>query len=95
MLPDFLRYEERGGSSAQAEIFYGARVHALDNIRALISRLQPEAICDQCIVERLGLAPDVVVEQAVRQLSGTCGIERRRGTCALCESEKIVSRQKS
>lgn len=72
---------------------YASLVTPLDSIRALIFRLSPEDICDECVAERLGLPAGVAVEQAVRQLSGTYGIERRRGICGLCRSDKIVSRQ--
>jgi hypothetical protein len=64
-----------------------------DKIKGLIAVLAPEPICDDCIVERLGLSAPHQASQRTRELAGEGGFERRKDRCALCDEDKIVTRR--
>ena len=65
----------------------------LDDVRALIQRLSPQPICDDCIAERLGHSVRQHANHKSRELAGTDGFERRKGVCSLCDNEKLVIRR--
>ena len=65
-----------------------------DKVEALIGRLAPEPICDECIVERLGLSALHQVSQRTHELAGMRGYERCQDDCAICGSPKMVIRRK-
>ncbi len=64
----------------------------LDQVRGLIERLSPEAICDDCITERLGLSVRQHANHKTRELAGSNGFERRLEPCAICGATKKVIR---
>jgi hypothetical protein len=65
----------------------------LDRVRALIERLSPEPICDDCITERLALSVRQQANHETRELAGTNGFERRLDACAICGTTKKVIRR--
>jgi hypothetical protein len=65
-----------------------------DRVEALIARLSPAAICDACIVERLGLSALHQASHRTRTLAGTQGYERCEEDCAICGEAKPVIRRK-
>jgi hypothetical protein len=65
----------------------------LDAVRALIVRLSPQAICDDCIADRLELSIRQHANHKTRELAGTEGFERRKDRCSLCDGEKLVIRK--
>lgn len=65
----------------------------LDDVRALILRLSPQAVCDDCIADTLGLSVRQHANHKTRELAGTGGFERRKDACSLCGSEKLVIRK--
>lgn len=65
----------------------------LNKVRALIERLSPEPICDDCITERLGLSVRQHANHKTRELAGTSGFERRQDHCAICGVAKKVIRK--
>ena len=65
-----------------------------DKVEALIGRLAPEPICDDCIVERLGLSAKHQASQRTHELAGMRGYERRQDDCAICGTAKMVIRRK-
>lgn len=65
----------------------------LDDVGALITRLSPQAICDDCIAERLGLSVRQHANHKSRELAGAGGYERRKDICSLCGGEKLVIRK--
>lgn len=71
----------------------GDFVTVLEDVAALIARLSPQAICDDCIAERLDLSVRQHANQKTRELAGTGGFERRRDMCSLCGSGKLVIRK--
>jgi len=65
----------------------------LDQVRALIERLAPEPVCDDCIAERLGLSVRQHANHKTRELAGQGGFERRKDSCSLCGETKLVIRR--
>lgn len=65
----------------------------LEQVRALIRRLTPLAICDDCVAERAGESLEDVA-QAVRELAGRYGFERKTSECAFCDTSTRVIRYK-
>lgn len=63
-----------------------------DDVRALIVRLAPEPICDDCVAERLGLSVRQHANHKTRELAGSNGFERRKDICSMCFGEKLVIR---
>ncbi|OYW46429.1 MAG: hypothetical protein B7Z08_01010 [Sphingomonadales bacterium 32-68-7] len=66
----------------------------LDRVRALIERLAPDAVCDDCITDRLSLTIRQHANHKTRELAGSAGFERQLGACALCGAAKKVIRKK-
>ena len=64
-----------------------------DDVRAFVTRLSPEAVCDDCIADRLGLSVRQHANHKTRELAGSGGFARRKGTCSLCGSDKLVIRE--
>jgi hypothetical protein len=64
-----------------------------DRVEALIGRLAPGAICDECIVERLALNAPHLASHRTRELAGMRGFERREDGCAICGEVKSVTRR--
>ncbi len=65
----------------------------LDDVRALISRLAPQAVCDDCIADRLALSVRQHANHKTRELAGSDGFERRKDECGLCGQVKLVIRK--
>ena len=65
----------------------------LAKVRALIERLAPAPVCDDCITERLGLSVRQHANRKTRELAGSDGFERGIDTCALCGATKKVIRK--
>jgi hypothetical protein len=65
----------------------------LEDVRNFIARLTPEAVCDDCIADRLHLSVRQHANHKTRELSGSDGFERRKGECSLCGSTKLVIRK--
>lgn len=65
----------------------------LDDVKAFVTRLAPEAVCDDCISERLGLTVRQHANHKTRELAGSGGFERRKDLCSLCGSDKLVIRK--
>ncbi|KKW92497.1 hypothetical protein [Sphingobium chungbukense] len=60
-------------------------------IDALIGRLAPEPVCDDCVAERLGLATEPVTHRA-HALAGIAGYQRAGASCTLCATVKVTTR---
>lgn len=65
----------------------------IDDVRALIDRLSPEPICDDCIADRLKLSVRQHAIQKTRELAGLNGFERHKDICSKCFGEKLVIRR--
>jgi hypothetical protein len=66
----------------------------LKDVRALIERLAPEPVCDDCITERLGLTGSQNAEERTQELAGERGFERSVEPCAICATTRKVTRRK-
>jgi hypothetical protein len=62
----------------------------LDQVKAFVARLSPDAVCDDCIAERLDFTVRQHANHKTRELAGTSGFERSKGPCILCGAEKLV-----
>jgi hypothetical protein len=71
----------------------GGRMTVLDQVRALIERLSPEPVCDDCVTEKLDLSVRQHANHKTRELAGAAGFERRKDVCAICGDTKIVIRR--
>ncbi len=67
----------------------------LDRVRALIERLAPEPVCDDCITQKLDLTGRQHANHKTRELAGSHGFKRRKANCILCGAEKLVIRAKA
>lgn len=65
----------------------------IDDVRALVNRLAPAPICDDCIADRLGLSVHQHANHKTRELAGSNGFERRKDICSMCYGEKLVIRR--
>ena len=65
----------------------------LDDVRRFIARLAPDGVCDDCIADRLNLSVRQHANHKTRELAGSGGFERRKGSCSLCGADKLVIRQ--
>ncbi len=65
----------------------------LEEVQALILRLSPQPVCDDCIAETLKLSVRQHANHKTRELAGSGGFERRKDICSLCGSEKLVIRK--
>ena len=61
-----------------------------DAVEALIKRLAPNPVCDDCLTERLGLTVRQHTNHKTRELAGHRGFERRIAPCSLCGGSKKV-----
>ena len=66
----------------------------LERVKALVERLSPEPVCDDCITSTLGLTVRQHTNHKTRELAGSAGFERQVGDCALCGTTKKVIRRK-
>lgn len=64
-----------------------------DDVRAFVTRLSPDAVCDDCIAGRLGLTVRQHANHKTRELAGTDGFERQKAACSLCGEVKLVIRK--
>ena len=71
----------------------GEKATVADRVRALIERLAPEPVCDDCIAERLELTVRQGANHATRELAGGDGFERKLAACSLCGATKKVIRR--
>jgi hypothetical protein len=62
----------------------------LERVRALVTRLAGEPVCDDCITDRLGLSVRQHANHKTRELAGERGFLRARDACALCGATKLV-----
>ena len=65
----------------------------LEQVRAFVERLRPDAVCDDCIADRLGLSVRQHANHKTRELAGSSGFQRQVDTCTLCGSRKKVIRR--
>ena len=64
----------------------------LDQVRAIVSRLSPAPVCDDCIAERLRLSVRQHANHKTRELAADRGFERELAECSLCRATKLVIR---
>lgn len=77
---------------APAERKQVERIAFVDRVEALIHRITPESICDDCIVERLDLGALHRASHRTHELASKRGYERHQGECSLCGQDKAVIR---
>ena len=87
------RYVWADASRNLEMLMTGARMTVLDQVRAFISRLSPQPVCDDCIAERLGLSVRQHANHKSRELAGGGGFEREIGKCSLGGAQKLVIRK--
>lgn len=68
-------------------------VEVMDDVEKLVGRLAPDAICDDCIADRLELADRDGASRRARELAGSNGFERTKQSCSMCGIETVSNRQ--
>ena len=63
-----------------------------DMIRQLVTGLAGEAVCDDCITDRLALSVRTQANQVTRVLAGEKTFDRQKDPRALCGASKLVIR---
>jgi hypothetical protein len=66
----------------------------LDDVAKFVSRLAPEAVCDDCIADKLQLSVRQHANHKTRELAGSDGFERQKAECSLCGATKLVIRHR-
>jgi hypothetical protein len=66
----------------------------VEQVRALIERLWPAPIRDDCIPKTLGLSGRQHANHKTRELAGMRGLERIVDRCSVCGGDKKVIRSK-
>lgn len=61
-------------------------------INVFITKHSPDAVCDRCIGEALGLSSHAHAAQTTEALGRTSDFVRERGRCCVCQNERIVIR---
>ena len=64
----------------------------LDQVRAFIERIAPEAACDDCIASELAITPRQHANHKTRELENLAGFQRKVGECSICKraDKKVI-----
>lgn len=62
----------------------------LENVEILLARIVPQAICDDCVTEELGLSIRQHANHKTRALAKLPNFDRRKAACSLCGNVKLV-----
>ena len=74
-------------------ITYACGMTVLEQVRSLLARMRPKAICDDCIADELKLTVRQHANHKTVALAKEPGFDRRVGPCAICKrSDKKVIR---
>jgi hypothetical protein len=70
-------------------------VTVLEDVAALVKRVSPHGICDDCIADRLSLTVRQHANHKTRELasrfgSGFTGFRREKDVCNTCKNVKLV-----
>jgi hypothetical protein len=65
----------------------------MDQVQALIIRLAPEAVCDDCITEKLALVGAHQARARTIELAAMKRFERSTRVCSLCCETRSTIRQ--
>ncbi|HVS46442.1 MAG TPA: hypothetical protein VMS32_07235 [Verrucomicrobiae bacterium] len=63
----------------------------IDRIERFLQERSPDAVCDDCIAQRLGLSARQHANQEARRLASESGFSRAHGRCSLCFGDKLVT----
>jgi hypothetical protein len=61
-----------------------------DDVAALVMRLAPHGICDDCIADKLGLSVRQHANHKTRELANKNGFIRQTDLCSVCSQSKLV-----
>lgn len=64
----------------------------LEKVRDYLMQRSPEATCDDCIANSLGLSVRQHANHKTRELANAPRFDRRKGVCSICKKEKLVIR---
>lgn len=66
------------------------RVTVRNQIAAIVAAMEPNAICDHCLTEMLGLKGRGHANTRTRELARTIGYHRESGKCHRCRQQRLV-----
>jgi hypothetical protein len=64
----------------------------LEEVAGLIKKVAPDAICDDCIADKLSLSVRQHANHKTRELAKLRGFMRGEGKCSFCGSDKKIIR---
>jgi hypothetical protein len=66
----------------------------LEQVEGLLARISPNALCDDCIADKLAIRPRQHANHKTRELEKLLGYDRRVAECSLCKrTDKKVTRR--
>ena len=68
----------------------GRRVTVRAQIAAIVAAMEPNAICDRCLTEMLGLKGTTHASTRTRELARLYGFLRESGKCHRCREQRLV-----
>lgn len=66
----------------------------LEDVSNLIEKIRPDAICDDCIADKLRLSVRQHANHKTRELDASHSFDRRKDICSVCGASKKVIRRK-
>jgi hypothetical protein len=67
-------------------------VAVLEDVELLVKKASPDALCDDCIADKLRLSIRQHANQKTRELAKQRKFDRRKDVCSSCGSAKLVIR---
>lgn len=64
----------------------------LERVKALLTRVAPNAVCDDCIAREIGITPRQHANHKTRELERSREFDRGVGQCSMCKHTKKVIR---
>ena len=65
----------------------------LEDVRNLVEKMKPAAVCDDCITDRLRLSVRQHANHKTRELADAPELVRSQNNCAVCGLVKLVIRR--
>ncbi|PKQ07055.1 MAG: hypothetical protein CVT72_04545 [Alphaproteobacteria bacterium HGW-Alphaproteobacteria-11] len=64
----------------------------LEQVQGFLTKRAPQAVCDDCIADRLALSVRQHANHKTRELAKYAEYERHKDKCGMCGNVKLVTR---